>query len=902
MQPFKSDDHYLQCALGVLQDRIQGDWEERAKAREECLMEREEMEPRPVLTLVSRKLDLTREEVRAMHWVVLHNTGCQLEENNKLYDSRCDSLNICKASGMTPGQLLTFLSPERRHMKEGLIEVEDGFDGTIRSQTFKMPREVLAGFLGVRIAPSEYLKISDTSLSEVLEETGRYQPLLADDNEEGVLDLALEEEDASPEEPERTPERDEPDTLCAYKDDLDYLSDRFEVVAARLKLYNLGMKDDDDRRFEKQRPESQMRELQSVERAALRKCEVRLSLTSKTSLPRLETVRKQKNFNDFELWTVVTLLSGIVSQDVRRIGSSIRAQGTVGFDVGTLLGVHCIGSLRSQMENRKSFHKQSPLVTSGIVSVSDRRMIGGNDLMDCVVEIDRRMLDYFVGLDTKFSDIIDAANLYTPKVDLSSVILPEAMKKSITDTVENHEAALQFRQDIGFHDATGGYGTGVILLFHGPPGTGKTMMANALAKQLEKRLLLVTVPMFGDCPPETMRQVFREASIQNALVFFDECDAMLETRDNSKAVTLLLTELERFDGLLILATNRAATLDEALLRRITLSVDFPHPDATLREKIWRSHIPHKLDTKDINWSELSVNYELSGGFIKNAVVNAITKAVSRDRAHPVVSGADLDEACQQQVRGRLQAITKSRIAPTVGIAQLITEPETEKGIKEVIGYEKARGIMRSQWGFKDNTGTVVVFAGPKGTGKTLAAEVVAYELARPMQVMSVMEIMSAYRTVTKNVATLFSDARDNNVVLLLEGVEQLEGESYKSFAAYLLFHAERAGGLVILSTSGPRPSLRPKFEIPFALPTKQTRKRLWEAAAPPTAPLSPSIDFGTLAEQPLTGAEIKNAMYRAAAETALSSNTSISMQSIRKACEDETSDSKLSSSLQAMYC
>jgi SpoVK/Ycf46/Vps4 family AAA+-type ATPase len=78
-------------------------------------------------------------------------------------------------------------------------------------------------------------------------------------------------------------------------------------------------------------------------------------------------------------------------------------------------------------------------------------------------------------------------------------------------------------------------------------------------------------------------------------VFFDECDSLFENRDRgSRNVNLLLTEIERYNGLVFMATNRPQEIDEAMIRRVTLAVEFRKPDATLREEIWRALVPKKL--------------------------------------------------------------------------------------------------------------------------------------------------------------------------------------------------------------------------------------------------------------------------------------------------------------------
>ena len=115
---------------------------------------------------------------------------------------------------------------------------------------------------------------------------------------------------------------------------------------------------------------------------------------------------------------------------------------------------------------------------------------------------------------------------------------------------------------------------------------------------------------------ENFKFIFREAKINDAILFFDECEAIFETREHGgHNVNLLLTEIERYvckcvyaytiphrhDGLIIMATNRPFDLDEAMHRRITIALEFRQPDHLLRKAIWESHIPAdmKMD-KDVN--------------------------------------------------------------------------------------------------------------------------------------------------------------------------------------------------------------------------------------------------------------------------------------------------------------
>jgi SpoVK/Ycf46/Vps4 family AAA+-type ATPase len=152
---------------------------------------------------------------------------------------------------------------------------------------------------------------------------------------------------------------------------------------------------------------------------------------------------------------------------------------------------------------------------------------------------------------------------------------------------------------------------------YGASGTGKTMLANAIATTAKKKVLLVNFPEIpNNSSAAIIKMLFREASINNALLFFDECESLFMKRDGLRggtSVNMILSEIERFDGLCIMATNRPCDLDDALHRRISLAVEFKKPDHIMREEIWKKLRPPKAPLEDdIDFGLLAQKYELSG--------------------------------------------------------------------------------------------------------------------------------------------------------------------------------------------------------------------------------------------------------------------------------------------------
>ncbi len=185
------------------------------------------------------------------------------------------------------------------------------------------------------------------------------------------------------------------------------------------------------------------------------------------------------------------------------------------------------------------------------------------------------------------------------------------------------------------------YGKGLTVLFSGPPGTGKTMSSEVIANELGLDLYKIDIPQviskyIGETE-KNLKSIFAEARNSNAILFFDEADAIFGKRSEIKnshdryaniEVAYLLQEMESYEGITILATNFNENIDEAFFRRIQFHVQFTMPDKDMRKKIWLKLFPREAPVaKDVNFDFLAQKYELSGGNIKNIVLNAAFWAV-----------------------------------------------------------------------------------------------------------------------------------------------------------------------------------------------------------------------------------------------------------------------------------
>ena len=178
--------------------------------------------------------------------------------------------------------------------------------------------------------------------------------------------------------------------------------------------------------------------------------------------------------------------------------------------------------------------------------------------------------------------------------------------------------------------------------FAGAPGTGKTICAEAIAHSLGRRLLVVRYAevesMWMGETAKNVAAVFRLARKENAVLLFDEADAIATrrstavdhgfVRESNTVISVLLQELERFNGVVIFATNLAANFDPAFERRIRTHILFEMPGVGEREQIWRVQLHPSLTplADDVDFRKLAETFEVSGGDIRNAVLKAAMAA------------------------------------------------------------------------------------------------------------------------------------------------------------------------------------------------------------------------------------------------------------------------------------
>lgn len=237
-----------------------------------------------------------------------------------------------------------------------------------------------------------------------------------------------------------------------------------------------------------------------------------------------------------------------------------------------------------------------------------------------------------------------------PKYTFDDIILPDHVREEVMNVADYAKNSKIVFEDWGLAE-THKYSKQIGINLYGEPGTGKTMVAHAIAKHLGRKILVVNYAdiesKYVGETPKNIRKVFEAGKETGSIIFFDEADAILSRRvtnmtsatdvsvNQTRSVMLLL--MNEYQDFIIFATNFISNFDPAFMRRISVHVRFELPDLKCRKLLWAKYIPTKMPltlSKYELTSHLAEQFEgISGGDISNAVLNAAFMAARHGELH-----------------------------------------------------------------------------------------------------------------------------------------------------------------------------------------------------------------------------------------------------------------------------
>ena len=430
--------------------------------------------------------------------------------------------------------------------------------------------------------------------------------------------------------------------------------------------------------------------------------------------------------------------------------------------------------------------------------------------------------------------------------------------------------------------------SGSLLYCCGPDEAGKLGGIRGICGKLGLSLLVADMDKlllpeidFG----EMVRLLGRHALLENTALCLTGFDSMVTEDDRYRLKPRLLVDmLAAYAPLTFILGEAQWGISLTGVSLNFMQIDLPFPDAAARKETWVTLGQDYRLSPQLELADFSGSFRFTSGQIRAALAGGENIAVWNGSGGAEVAAKDLYQACYFQSSRKIQALaTKIRAMYTWDM--LVLPDEQLSQLREICRQVKYRPLVYGEWGFAGRLslgrGLNILFSGPPGSGKTMAAEVIATELNLEIYKIDVSQIVSKYIGETeKNLSRIFDEAETSNAILFFDEADALFGkrsevkDAHDRYAnveiSYLLQKMEEYTGIVILATNLNQNlddafARRLHFKLEFPFPEKQQRGLLWRGMFPAGAPLDPDMDYDFMAEKfILAGGNIKNIALNAA--------------------------------------
>ena len=533
--------------------------------------------------------------------------------------------------------------------------------------------------------------------------------------------------------------------------------------------------------------------------------------------------------------------------------------------VDLVLNLLC-ATVAEKLAARQHFSPLAPLRKHQLLTVTPDPSSPQAPLLAHYLKVDDRIVSYLLGAQEIDARITPYVQLVTPRARLSDLLLPADGKEHLLHLVRSTKTA---------HEQ-------LVLYFHGPVGTGKQTTAEALCRELDSNLLVIDCESLLQSEPasvDTMIQLaLREALLQPVVLYIEHFSLLLAD-EKKNWQTRVTRELVTHPGIVFLAGDMEWEPVELQQHAHFARFTFHPPTSTERLQLWQRTLQEKsTSSTDIDLQTLATQFRLTGGQIVDAVTTARSLAARRHTRDQTLSTTDLRKACQLQSNRTLARLAQ-KITPCYRWNDIVLPTDRFDQLREICHAVQHRARVYEDWGFEHKLslgkGLNVLFAGPSGTGKTMAAEVIACELGLDLYKIDLSTIVSKYIGETeKNLARIFAEATTSNAILFFDEADALFGkrsdvrDAHDRYAnievSYLLQKMEEYDGVVILATNF-RKNIddafvrRLHFTIEFPVPGERDRSRIWQQIWPDTTPCSSALDLEFMAQRfDLAGGNIRN--------------------------------------------
>jgi hypothetical protein len=517
----------------------------------------------------------------------------------------------------------------------------------------------------------------------------------------------------------------------------------------------------------------------------------------------------------------------------------------------------------------RSFSSHASLRRRGILRVvDDPYSPSGSTALSQFLQVTPRFVAFLLGDQQLDSVLADSGRRVVPR--------PGPAASDPDGTIERRLVAVIGRHAQQTEDP-------LVVHVSGEDGAGQAELVHAVAAQLGTELIELDAAMAPRQPPEldqVVEAALREGWLTGTPVLLVAADQVVATAEADARSRLLDPLLVRYPGLVFLTARQRwpGPAGRVSVHEVVL----PAPDVGVRRAAWAAALSSDGLDLQASWlDELVAQFRLTPGQVHDAVAEVRRNGAA---VGDPASLADWYAACRRQASRRLAELAQ-KLSPPHHWEDLVLDQDRLEQLRELCNQVRQRERVLGDWGFQGRIaagrGLAALFAGPPGTGKTMAAGVIANQLGLDLYRIDLSQVVSKYIGETeKNLARIFAEAESSNAVLLFDEADALFGkrteigDAHDRYAnietSYLLQRMEDYEGIAILA-SNLRQNMdeaflrRLRFVVEFPFPDAAHRLRIWQRHLRTDAPLDGDLDLPLLAERvAVSGGNIRNIVLAAA--------------------------------------
>lgn len=568
-------------------------------------------------------------------------------------------------------------------------------------------------------------------------------------------------------------------------------------------------------------------------------------------VPAIDMLASLFGLNYFEKNVLLLCLAPEIDPSFRRIYAYVQDDVNLTFPTPHL-ALDLFGD-EKDMAGWESFLPEAPLRRFRLVNLGTSSPAGS---MASLI-MDERIAGYIRGInltDRRIAEIIRP-------------LQPSHLSSSHQDLIERMVRILK----------SGGYSLLPAINLIGPKGAGKGAFAQALCERLGFRLCSLDLKRLSSLGPEKMdlfSLLEREAVLSQLAQYLDLSGLDL---DDKQLIISAKEIIEKLGVFLVVSSLKRWQTESDLL-----TVQVPKPNSEEQSMLWRQALEDQEIYKDIGVESLVQQFDLGPQAIDKAVLEARKIAIMRSSGEEEVLPSDLWQACREQASFQMEELAQHITSPYTWDDIVLSE-DVFRQLREIASQVEQRAQVYERWGFKKKLshgrGISALFSGASGTGKTMAAEILANHLNLDLYRIDLAGVVSKYIGETeKNLKKVFDSAEESGAILFFDEADALFGkrtevkDSHDRYANievnYLLQRMEDFRGLAILATNRKsaldRAFLRRlRFLVDFPFPGPESRRQIWQKVFPSEAEVE-DLDCDALARMEVSGGNIRNIALNAA--------------------------------------